>query len=302
MMPYIGFGVAMMTAFYMFRLVFLMFFGEAKRPDLSGHIHESPMTMKMPLMVLSVLSFWFVFSFNPFGAASGWAVKSLPTPVTVTGTHWYPFAHGASHETAAPAGEAAMPAGQHATESHAPAVPAESETPAHGGESVTQANPAQEAFAHGVHGAHLSAMITSLIVASLGILLAWLVYRRKIIDVDAFVARIKPLHTFLSRKWYFDEIYEQWVVVPFVLLTAKAMALFDAYVVDGAVNGIAKLTVLEARVSGAFDKYVVDGLVNFAGYGVGFVGIVLRKSQTGRIQTYLMFVILGVVVFFYVFY
>ena len=304
MMPYIGFGVAMLTAFYMFRLVFLMFFGEAKRPDVAAHIHESPMTMKVPLLVLSTLSLWFVFSFNPFGAASGWAIKALQAPVTVTGAHWYPFAHGASHEQVAEGREAAALEGHQNVETSSAAAPAgehasEAASPA---ESVTQANPAQEAFAHGVHAAHLPAMITSLIVASLGILLAWAVYRRKVIDVDAFTASIRPVHTFLSKKWYFDEIYEQWVVVPFVLLTARTMALFDTHVVDGAVNGVATITRFQSWLSGAFDKYVIDGLVNFAGYAVGFVGIVMRKTQTGRIQTYVIFVILGVIVFFYVFY
>ena len=295
MMPYIGFGVAMMTAFYMFRLVFLMFYGDPKRPDIDAHIHESPATMRIPLIVLSALSLWFVYSFNPFGAASGWAVKSLPTPVTVTGTHWYPFAHGDGHEAAGPASSATShetaEGGAHET---AP-------TPPHG-ETITQANPAQEALAHGIHAAHLSAMITSLIVASLGILIAWGVYRRKVIDVDAFTARVRPLHVFLSRKWYFDEIYERWIVVPFVLLTARSMAWFDTYVVDGAVNGVASITRFQAWLSGLFDTYIVDGLVNFSGYFVGFFGIVMRKSQTGRIQTYVVFVVLGVIMLFYVFY
>ena len=72
--------------------------------------------------------------------------------------------------------------------------------------------------------------------------------------------------------------------------------------VDGAVNGVASVTRFQAWLSGQFDKYVVDGLVNFAGYFVGFFGIVFRKTQTGRIQTYVAFVVLGVIVLFYAFY
>ena len=41
---------AFLTAFYMFRLIFLVFFGE-KRSDFEGH--ESPLTMTVPLMILA---------------------------------------------------------------------------------------------------------------------------------------------------------------------------------------------------------------------------------------------------------
>jgi NADH-quinone oxidoreductase subunit L len=53
----IGFVTAGMTAFYMFRLVFLTFFGESRVPhDVEHHIHESPRSMTVPLMILAVLS------------------------------------------------------------------------------------------------------------------------------------------------------------------------------------------------------------------------------------------------------
>ena len=44
---------AFLTAFYMFRLIFLAFFGE-KRSDYNAH--ESPLTMTIPLMILAVFS------------------------------------------------------------------------------------------------------------------------------------------------------------------------------------------------------------------------------------------------------
>jgi NADH:ubiquinone oxidoreductase subunit 5 (subunit L)/multisubunit Na+/H+ antiporter MnhA subunit len=53
--------------------------------------------------------------------------------------------------------------------------------------------------------------------------------------------------------------------------------------------------------AGGFDKYVVDGFVNGVAYMSGFGGIVLRKFQTGRVQTYIVFVIIGVMVLFFVF-
>ncbi|MDH7516495.1 MAG: NADH-quinone oxidoreductase subunit L, partial [Bacteroidota bacterium] len=95
MMPYIGFGVAALTAFYMFRLVYLTFYGEPSRPDVAEHIHESPRVMTVPLVALATLSIWVFFAWNPFSPSTGWLMKSLPVPATVTGTHWYEFpVHG----------------------------------------------------------------------------------------------------------------------------------------------------------------------------------------------------------------
>ena len=53
----IGFLTAGMTAFYMFRLVNMTFFGASRVPhDVEHHIHESPRTMTVPLMILAALS------------------------------------------------------------------------------------------------------------------------------------------------------------------------------------------------------------------------------------------------------
>jgi len=48
---WLGAGV---TAFYMFRLVFVTFFGEARDPHLYDHAHESPAVMTIPLAILAV--------------------------------------------------------------------------------------------------------------------------------------------------------------------------------------------------------------------------------------------------------
>jgi NADH:ubiquinone oxidoreductase subunit 5 (subunit L)/multisubunit Na+/H+ antiporter MnhA subunit len=53
--------------------------------------------------------------------------------------------------------------------------------------------------------------------------------------------------------------------------------------------------------AGSFDHYVVDGLVNGAAFVSGFFGRALRTVQTGKVQTYVAFVIVGVMVFFFFF-
>jgi len=52
-----GLAGAVLTAFYMFRLLFLTFFGQTRADHhTAGHVHESPPSMTVPLMVLAALS------------------------------------------------------------------------------------------------------------------------------------------------------------------------------------------------------------------------------------------------------
>jgi len=53
----VGVIAAGITAFYMFRLVFLTFFGESRiKPEAASHLHESPKVITIPLIILAVLS------------------------------------------------------------------------------------------------------------------------------------------------------------------------------------------------------------------------------------------------------
>jgi NADH-quinone oxidoreductase subunit L len=53
----VGLLTAGMTAFYMFRLIYMTFFGERRYDDhAAAHLHESPKVMTVPLMILAVLS------------------------------------------------------------------------------------------------------------------------------------------------------------------------------------------------------------------------------------------------------
>src|SRR5690606_27516948 len=52
-----GFLAALFTAFYMFRLLFLTFYGKFRGTFAQeSHLHESPLTMVIPLIILAVLS------------------------------------------------------------------------------------------------------------------------------------------------------------------------------------------------------------------------------------------------------
>src|ERR1700757_2552097 len=54
---YIAFLTALMTSFYMFRLIYLTFFGKPRMShEVEHHIHESPKTMTVPLVILAICS------------------------------------------------------------------------------------------------------------------------------------------------------------------------------------------------------------------------------------------------------
>ena len=58
----IGLLTALLTAFYMFRLIFLTFHGKQRYDEHHVHVHESPWSMLGPLVILAVLSIfggWF---------------------------------------------------------------------------------------------------------------------------------------------------------------------------------------------------------------------------------------------------
>ena len=99
------------TAFYMFRLVFLTFFGESRMdPEVEKHAHESPWTMTVPLTILAVLS-----------VAGGW----IGIPAILGGSnlfeHWLAPVF---HPVAAAGAHGAASAGAHAAEGavHHPAA------------------------------------------------------------------------------------------------------------------------------------------------------------------------------------
>ena len=52
----LGLFTALLTSFYMFRLIFLTFHGKPRFDEHKVHVHESPKSMLVPLMILAVLS------------------------------------------------------------------------------------------------------------------------------------------------------------------------------------------------------------------------------------------------------
>lgn len=266
--PTIAFLVAGMTAFYMFRLVILTFTGKPKTNS-AENTHESKWVMTFPLILLSIMSLWIFYSANPFDASKGWFTSWVKTPETVVPAQyqWNFLVTKVSDELASI--DKIM-----ATES-----------------SVT-------VLEEEIHHQHVRAMILSLAVAGCGILLAFVFYYWKKIDVDKLTENIKPLYNFSLNKWYFDELYQS-TIINGTTAFSRILGWFDNKVIDGVVNGTAFISRGFSYFIGKFDYIVIDGSINLMAYIIGFFGLLFRKSQTGRVQSYIIFVLLGLVLIFY---
>lgn len=83
------FSAAAVTAFYMFRLVFMTFFGEPRDHHKFEHAHESPKVMTVPLMILAVLSV-----IGGFGLYGGLWFNHLIVPPSLHGAAEHAAHHG----------------------------------------------------------------------------------------------------------------------------------------------------------------------------------------------------------------
>ena len=85
--PIAGFAAAAITAFYMFRLIFMTFHGKPADESVHEHVHESPLVMTGPLVLLAALSFAMFFTLpqvNPLDS-EGWFTQALPQAINLTG-------------------------------------------------------------------------------------------------------------------------------------------------------------------------------------------------------------------------
>lgn len=262
LIPIMGFTVAAMTAFYMFRLVILTFHGKPADHHKYEHAHESPWVMVAPLVVLASLSIFIWYTPNPLSSDAGWFMNSwVKSPETVVPENArFEFMQSAKHNVEV-----------HGEIVHSPL------------------------YTETMHWAHYPAMIMSIALAGFGILLAFILYQWKKVSADKIAEKVKALYNFSLNKWYLDEAYDATAISGTINL-AKILSWFDNKIIDGAVNGSAWLGRFISKISGLFDTFVIDGLVNFTAFFSGFIGFALRKIHTGKVQTYIVFVVFAVII------
>ncbi len=248
------------TAIYMFRLVTLTFFGTNRAfegahvapstgkagsslplnaplglvKEEAHHVHESPLTMTIPLMVLAFLSIVGGFLGIPESLGGLFGIPNLLES-------WLHPVMGS------PEGNIHLP-----------------------------------------HAIEYLLMLFSLGVATAGCYTGYVLYTRRLDIPEKIVQTVPWLHRLVQNKFYVDELYQATVVKGLMVLK-DFLALFDQKIVDGIVNLSGTATKILAFFSGWFDRTFVDGLVNLTGIATGWGGVVLRRAQSGRIQTYLYY-------------
>jgi NADH-quinone oxidoreductase subunit L len=227
-------AAAGITAFYMFRLVFLTFFGDSRMdPEVERHVHESPWTMTLPLSLLAVLS-----------VIGGW----IGIPAVLGGSnrfeHWL-----------APVFHAAPAAGVHGAEAAAGA---------HGA----------AAGAHHSASLEIGLMALSVGIALCGIGLAYYLYRVRTEKPGEIAKRWPTLYDAVFHKYYVDELYEWAVVRRTVGCAVWLWQMLDSLFIDGSVNGVADLVRaagdrmrrLQGGVVGGYAFSLLLGAILLVGY------------------------------------
>ena len=240
----IGALTSLLTATYMFRLVYLTFFGErashplhrpasdsSHRPatadshghGASSHLHDAPPAMALALILLAIGS-----------VAAGY----IGVPHALGG-------HNVLHTWLEPA------FGLHDVAAEGAAV-AEGAAAEH--ESL-----------------ELTLMGVSSLIALAGIGIATFIWWRRRELADAMARTFAPLHTLLLNKYYVDELYDATIVQPIKVVSQQGLWRgFDVGIIDGAVNGTGALVsggsaVLRRLQTGSVRTYA----------GSLFVGVVL---------------------------
>jgi NADH-quinone oxidoreductase subunit L len=246
LLPIFGFSAAAITAFYMFRMIFLTFYGEAKKPEIINDIHESPREMTGPLVLLGGLSLfvWYTLPyFNPMSTHGWFTDLVVPTDAVVPG------------------------------------------------------NLTAKEIEDGAHHAHYLAMYISIAVAFSGIVLAYLMYIKKIFVSENWAKKAGFLYYWSLNKYYFDQNYNRFLYQPTLRLARKVAwidwDLYDKYFI----NSFGHLTSIASKITGKLDYHGIDQVfVDGNGKIVNLFGKIIKTIQTGRLQNYILYVTAGVII------
>jgi NADH-quinone oxidoreductase subunit L len=236
-LPKLLYAVALLTAgltaFYMFRLVSLAFWGRYRgAKEQEAAVHESPGTMTVPLIVLAALS-----------AVSGY----VGVPIIKHGDRIGEFLRPIR-----------LPiVGLHERTHHAPL------------------------------SVEFALMAAAVAMAGIGIYVAWAWYVKGQGRTPERLAREWPgVYRAVANKYFVDEAYDRVFVRGAALGGGRFLWEVDATIVDLIPNGAAAVTRGFSWIAALFDQYVVDGLVNGLADTLAAAFRLLRRAQTGRVQNY----------------
>jgi NADH-quinone oxidoreductase subunit L len=238
----IGLVTALLTAFYMSRQVFMVFFGKPRWAE-----HSEPEPQAVPVAAGG----------SDAEAADGTVVVAdADNPADTTADDPHPTPHESPWIMTVPlvvlAALTLVAGGIN--------LPFTDDTLVleHWLEPVLGENEVHIAVATGTK---VALAVVAMVAGLLGIFTAWLVYLRH------RVRAVEP--ALLAHAWYYDESVTRFVGGPGTRAFA-AVAWFDAHIIDGAVNGVASLV----RTSGRGLRTVQSGFVRSYALGIS-AGVVV---------------------------
>jgi NADH-quinone oxidoreductase subunit L len=231
----IALAAAMMTAFYMTRMMVMTFHaGNRTGEHEAHHLHEAPLTMTVPLVVLAILSVFGGWISVPPALHEGWVGLFGALPMSEWLHHWLEPVIAAATEIRA----------EHVGPFHETA-------PVGGGELAW---------------ATISTVLAAAVVAGSVVMVS----KWRILPADEAGEPAAGIKRILYRKWYVDELYDRLVVRPIVGGSRFLWRVVDAGIVDGMVNATAALS----RAFGLVGSMVQTGAVNTYAF-ILTVGVVL---------------------------
>ncbi|WP_299725174.1 NADH-quinone oxidoreductase subunit L [uncultured Tateyamaria sp.] len=212
---------ALMTSFYSWRLMFLTFYGEARGDKHThDHAHESPMTMIVPLGVLSIGAIF---------AGMVWYGSFFGHTDQVAKFYGIPYAEeGADHSAIVTARDKA--AEKKEGEHHYVFAGKPGEGAIYIGEGNTVLDDAHK-VPYWVKTSPFAAML-------IGFLMAYWFYIKNPSLPGRLAENQRPLYLFLKNKWYFDELYHYVFIQPAMWIGKQLWKKGDGNVIDGSINGV----------------------------------------------------------------
>jgi NADH-quinone oxidoreductase subunit L len=149
----------------------------------------------------------------------------------------------------------------------------------------------------------LGVMGVSLLLAAIGIVVAWRFYRGASPGADRLAASFPGAYNTLLHEYWVDEAYRAVFVRGLAIGGGQGLHANDRFVIDGGdgevrpglgVNGLAwGVRDLVARAANLWDRYVVDGAVRLTALALENLSYVFRAAQTGVVQQYALGLMIG---------
>jgi NADH-quinone oxidoreductase subunit L len=269
---FVGYATALMTAFYMFRLMYLTFHGHARMShEVEHHIHESPISMTAPLVALALCAI-----------VAGW----LGWPLSLGGSDRF-------------------------TKFLEPVFASEAQVLQEEGRAGQVAAGAKEEEHNTGTEWLLMGLSLAAAGIGWGMAWRSYRHAEKGYTEPIAVAA-PPVYNTLMNKYYVDEAYDAVFtgrrkvgdVRLGVLGLGEASAWADSHLIDAAVNDVGWITRLAATISSWWDKWIIDGIgVNGPAILARALSYPARMFEWGLMQWYALVMTAGLVgfMFYYVY-